>query len=178
MSRGNGNSAPGAGRVGRLRIGMIDIAAVHHCRDGVQRFRDRHPELDVSFRMTVAYDGTGFHGFAEAAAVPTVMGVLRDAVETIVRQPVDLVGAGSLNIESRAIDARADLSLSEELSAQAGTDLARFTREGSRIVLPARVGGTTDRPRVVIDAVAATKRGLRNEVQRRLGGILGGLRAP
>jgi tRNA pseudouridine38-40 synthase len=46
------------------------------------------------FRMTVSYDGTGFHGFAEAEAVPTVMGVLRAAVETIVRQPVDLVGAG------------------------------------------------------------------------------------
>ena len=47
--------AVGAGRVGRLRIGMIDIAAVHHCRDGVQRFRDRHPELDVGF--TVAPTG-------------------------------------------------------------------------------------------------------------------------
>ena len=91
---------------------------------------------------------------------------------------VDLVGTGTMHLDGGALDARVDLSLSEELSAQAGTDLARFTREGNRIVLPARVSGTSDRPRVSIDAGAAARRGLRNELQRRLGGILGGLRAP
>ena len=45
-------------------------------------------------RMTVAYDGTSFHGFAENDGVRTVMGELRDAVEKVVRQHVDLVGAG------------------------------------------------------------------------------------
>lgn len=44
--------------------------------------------------MTVAYDGTDFHGFAESAGVRTVMGVLRDAVARVAREPVDLVGAG------------------------------------------------------------------------------------
>lgn len=47
--------AVGAGEVGRLRVGMIDIAAVHHCRDAVGRFRRAHPELDVGF--TVAPTG-------------------------------------------------------------------------------------------------------------------------
>ncbi len=41
----------GAGRVGRLRVGMIDIAAVHHCRDAVRRFRRAHPQLDVGFSV-------------------------------------------------------------------------------------------------------------------------------
>jgi hypothetical protein len=91
---------------------------------------------------------------------------------------LDLVGRGTMHLDGGALDGRADLSLSEELSAQAGTDLARFTREGNRIVLPAAVSGSTARPRVSIDAAAATRRGLRNEVQRRLGGILGGLRVP
>jgi tRNA pseudouridine38-40 synthase len=45
-------------------------------------------------RLTVAYDGTSFHGFAEQDGVRTVMGELRVAVERVVRQPVDLVGAG------------------------------------------------------------------------------------
>jgi len=45
-------------------------------------------------RLTVAYNGTSFHGFAENDGVRTVMGELRDAVERVVRQPVDLVGAG------------------------------------------------------------------------------------
>ena len=45
-------------------------------------------------RLTVAYDGTSFHGFAENDGVRTVMGELRDAVEKVVRLPVALVGAG------------------------------------------------------------------------------------
>jgi tRNA pseudouridine38-40 synthase len=45
-------------------------------------------------RLTVAYDGTDFHGFAESAGVRTVMGELRRGIETVVRAPVDLVGAG------------------------------------------------------------------------------------
>ena len=45
-------------------------------------------------RLTVAYDGTDFRGFAESDGVRTVMGELRTAIETIVRGPVDLTGAG------------------------------------------------------------------------------------
>lgn len=47
--------AVGAGRVGRLRVGMIDIAAVHHCRDAMRRFRRANPDLDVG--LTVAPTG-------------------------------------------------------------------------------------------------------------------------
>jgi len=47
--------AVGAGQVGRLRVGMIDIAAVHHCFDTVRAFRSAHPTLDVGF--TVAPTG-------------------------------------------------------------------------------------------------------------------------
>jgi hypothetical protein len=68
-----------------------------------------------------------------------------------------------------------DLSLSEALSAQAGTDLRRFTREGNRVVLPARLGGTLGQPRLGIDPGAAVQRGLENEIKRRLGGLLEGL---
>lgn len=47
--------AVGSGQLGRLRVGMIDIAAVHHCRDAVRRFRSAHSQLDVGF--TVAPTG-------------------------------------------------------------------------------------------------------------------------
>ena len=86
---------------------------------------------------------------------------------------LDLVGQGTLTIPTKAMDGHLDLSLSEALSAQAGTDLARYTREGNRVVLPAVIGGTLTAPRVTIDAGAAVKRGLRNEVQRRLKDIFG-----
>ena len=88
---------------------------------------------------------------------------------------VDLVGQGTLTIPTKALDGHMDLSLSEALSAQAGTDLARFTREGNRVLLPAVIGGTLDAPSLTIDAGAAIQRGLRNEVQRRLKDILGTL---
>jgi tRNA pseudouridine38-40 synthase len=50
--------------------------------------------LTRNVRLTVAYDGTDFRGFAESAGVRTVMGDLRRAVETVVRRPVELTGAG------------------------------------------------------------------------------------
>lgn len=85
----------------------------------------------------------------------------------------DVTGSGTLTLGTKALAGALDLTLSEELSAQAGTDLARYTREGDRIVLPARIAGTLDEPRITIDAAAAIKRGLRNEVQRRLEGLFG-----
>jgi tRNA pseudouridine38-40 synthase len=48
----------------------------------------------VRVRMTVAYDGTGFHGFAPNPGVPTVGGTLRDALEKVLRVPVELTCAG------------------------------------------------------------------------------------
>jgi hypothetical protein len=53
--------------------------------------------------------------------------------------------------------------------------LIRLTRDGNRVLLPATIRGTLDAPRVSIDAAAAARRGLRNEVQRRLKDILGGV---
>lgn len=84
----------------------------------------------------------------------------------------DIVGSGTLALNTKKLDGHLDLSLSEELSAQAGRDLYRYTREGNRVVLPANIGGTLDAPRISIDAAAAVQRGLRIEIERRLGGIL------
>ena len=45
-------------------------------------------------RFVVAYDGAGFHGFAENADVRTVVGVLSETISLITRTPVQIVGAG------------------------------------------------------------------------------------
>ena len=87
----------------------------------------------------------------------------------------DLTGGGTLSLRTKGLDGRFNLVLSEKLSQQAGTDLARYTREGERVVLPAALGGTLERPRVTIDTKAAVTRGLRNETERRLKGLLDGL---
>ncbi len=45
-------------------------------------------------RFVVSYDGSGFHGFASSADVPSVIGELRRVISLVARQPVELVGAG------------------------------------------------------------------------------------
>jgi len=85
----------------------------------------------------------------------------------------DLRGSVTLNLETKALDGTIDMILSEELSAQAGTDLARYTQEGNRVVLPANVGGTLEQPRITINAAAALKRGITNEIGRRLKELFG-----
>lgn len=45
-------------------------------------------------RMLVAYDGSGFRGFAEQPGQQTVGGTLRAAIERVVRHPVELTCAG------------------------------------------------------------------------------------
>ena len=45
-------------------------------------------------RLTVAYEGTAFHGFAPNPDVPTVDAALREALEKIAQVPVELVAAG------------------------------------------------------------------------------------
>ena len=48
----------------------------------------------VRVRMTVAYDGRGFHGFAAQPGVATVAGALCDALAAVLRHPVTLTTAG------------------------------------------------------------------------------------
>jgi tRNA pseudouridine38-40 synthase len=48
----------------------------------------------VRVRLTVAYDGAGFHGFAPNPGVRTVGGTLRQAIEKVTRCPVELTCAG------------------------------------------------------------------------------------
>lgn len=162
----------------RLAIQLSDIhvgdaaqLALDECRDrrgppvvlffgrpapGAEEGADRFDRLDVSFSLANR--------------------VLLAQAFSLHSPGADIVGSGSLNLETDALDGRVDVSLSEALSGQAGTDLYRYTREGNRVVLPASVGGTLAMPRLTVDAVAATRRGLRNEIERRMKGFLEKLR--
>ncbi|MDP9402913.1 MAG: tRNA pseudouridine(38-40) synthase TruA [Actinomycetota bacterium] len=52
------------------------------------------PSALVRLRMTVAYDGSGFRGFAHNPGVVTVGGTLREALAKVLGQTVDLTCAG------------------------------------------------------------------------------------
>lgn len=86
-------------------------------------------------RLTVAYDGTGFHGFAEASGaegepVRTVMGALRAAIETVVQQPVEPVGAGRTDAGVHAWGQVVSLDLPDD------TDLDGLHRRLARLCGP------------------------------------------
>jgi tRNA pseudouridine38-40 synthase len=71
----------------------------------------------VRVRMTVAYDGGGFHGFTAQPGIPTVGGALAEALEKVLRAPVELTVAGRTDRGVHAwgnvvsFDAPADLDL-------------------------------------------------------------------
>src|SRR5262245_9221979 len=153
-ARGTGTATSADGAIRRLNLVRTVVLFVGRPASDTAEASDRFDRIDASFSLARQVFG------AETLSMRS-----RDA---------DIVGSGTLDINSQGFDGALDLSLSEELSKQAGTDLVRFTREGNRVVLPARIGGTISSPRIMIDAAAAAKRGLRNEVERRLKGILGG----
>jgi tRNA pseudouridine38-40 synthase len=81
-------------------------------------------------RLTVAYDGAPFHGSAEQAEVPTVMGALRTAIETVVRTPVELVAAGRTDAGVHGWGQVVSADLPD------GVDLAALVRRVNRLCAP------------------------------------------
>jgi tRNA pseudouridine38-40 synthase len=81
-------------------------------------------------RLVVAYDGTPFHGFAANAGVRTVLGDLSGAIETVVRQPVKLTGAGRTDAGVHAWGQVVSGDL------PAGTDLDDLARRLNKLCAP------------------------------------------
>ena len=48
----------------------------------------------MKLKATVAYNGSGFHGFAPNPDVPTVTGAIENALQTVLGEPVTITGAG------------------------------------------------------------------------------------
>lgn len=80
------------------------------------------PEATTRVRMLVAYDGSGFHGFAEQPGVRTVAGTLREAIEKVARHPVEITCAGRTD---RGVHAWGQVI---SLDLRTGTDLAAMHR--------------------------------------------------
>jgi tRNA pseudouridine38-40 synthase len=82
-------------------------------------------------RLTVAYDGAPFHGFAANPGVATVMGALAEAIATVVREPVELTGAGRTDAGVHAWGQVVSGDL------PAGTDLDDLARRLNKLCAPA-----------------------------------------
>ena len=81
-------------------------------------------------RITVAYVGTDFHGFAEADGVRTVMGDLRDGHREVVREPVSPVGAGRTDAGVHGWGQVVSLDLPDDIA------LGRLQRRVNRMLRP------------------------------------------
>jgi tRNA pseudouridine38-40 synthase len=81
-------------------------------------------------RLTVAYHGAGFHGFAANPGVRTVLGELAAAVATVVRQPVELTGAGRTDAGVHAWGQVVSGDLPESV------DLGDLTRRVNKLCAP------------------------------------------
>jgi tRNA pseudouridine38-40 synthase len=94
--------------------------------------------------LTVSYDGAPFHGFARQPGLPTVQGVIEDALLVVLRRHVQTVGAGRTDAGVHALgqvvsfesgpDDPAPSELLRSLNAIAGPDVVvtgvRSAREG------------------------------------------------
>lgn len=84
-------------------------------------------------RMDIAYFGPSFHGFAENADVVTVAETLRTAMETSLRHPVVLTGAGRTDAGVHAWGQVVSCDIAAE------TDLLRLQRSLNRQCSPSLV---------------------------------------
>ncbi|HLH29265.1 MAG TPA: hypothetical protein VKW77_10130, partial [Acidimicrobiales bacterium] len=91
----------------------------------------------VRWRLRVAYDGSGFHGFAATDGHPTVGGALADALGRVTRSPVALTCAGRTDTGVHALDQVVHFDLPAEASER--LDPAALVRSCNRQLGPAVV---------------------------------------
>ena len=91
----------------------------------------------VRWRMTVAYDGSGFHGFAAQNGQHTVAGALTEALERILGEPVTLTCAGRTDAGVHALDQVVHFDVDQSVSAR--IDPASVTKSCNSQLAPAVV---------------------------------------
>jgi tRNA pseudouridine38-40 synthase len=87
-------------------------------------------------RMTVAYDGRGFRGFADQAGVKTVAGDLKTALAKVLGHAVDLACAGRTDA---GVHARGQVITFDALGEPADVDLEAVKRSLTKMLGPAIV---------------------------------------
>jgi tRNA pseudouridine38-40 synthase len=65
-----------------------------------------------TFKLTIAYDGTAYAGWQVQPGRPTIQGLLEDAIEQLVGQPIRVVGSGRTDAGVHALGQVASCQLS------------------------------------------------------------------
>ena len=98
---------------------------------------DSGADPSVRWRMSVAYDGSGFHGFAAQDGQRTVAGCLAGALGAITRGPVSLTCAGRTDAGVHALGQVVHFEVPAAVSA--GLDPAALVKSCNRQLGPAIV---------------------------------------
>ena len=97
----------------------------------------------VRIRMTVAYDGSGFRGFAVQRGVTTVAGTIADALNAVVGHPVDITCAGrtdaGVHAAGQVIHFDLDPARARDAYATDTPDTVAIRRSLNRMLAPAIV---------------------------------------
>ncbi len=99
------------------------------------------PSAVTRIRLTVAYDGSPFHGFAENIGVTTVAGTLRQAAEKVLGHEITLVCAGRTD---RGVHGWGQVV---SFDVRKGTDLEAFQKSINMMC----------RPQIVVRDIAAAE---------------------
>ena len=94
------------------------------------------------FKLTMAYDGTDFHGWQMQAGKPTIQGEIVNVLERVTREKIFLHGAGRTDAGVHALGQVASFKTQSALSAaeQAGCPPANTSGPGAASGV--RAGGT------------------------------------
>jgi hypothetical protein len=82
-----------------------------------------------------------------------------------VSRDIRLDAGGALRLDGSALDLKGAVQMSEELSKQANSTVARVTSQDGRITLPATVKGVAGKYSIQIDTTGMAKRALTNEAK-------------
>ena len=97
----------------------------------------------VRIRMKVAYDGSGFRGFAAQHGVTTVAGALTDALDAVIGHPVQITCAGrtdaGVHAAGQVIHFDLDPGRARQAYATATPDTLAIRRSLNRMLAPAVV---------------------------------------
>jgi tRNA pseudouridine38-40 synthase len=104
-------------------------------------------EYPARVRMTVAYDGTGFHGFAAHPGVKTVGGTLAAALGKVLGHPVGITCAGRTDKGVHAWGQVVSFDAEEF-----GLDLEALQRSLNRMLGPAIVVRAAEKAHMTFDA--------------------------
>ena len=125
----------------------------------------RQAVVALSGRQSTSSTAASTH-YDRIGGVFTLEGSRIRCRDLALRSPdADLHGEGTIGLPDGALDVRAQIVLSQALSADAGRDLYRYAREGDRVVLPAVLKGVISAPSVSIDIKDAATRALKNKAE-------------